>query len=313
MGEYQESLKKIADSIESKNRIEYGTSFDEQSLQIAMGNIINLQYSPGRNILSEYLRNGANIEDYNKIMNSYTFIPIRTIVEGAMESGSKCSINFDTNWFNYGCKIREYIKIDVNNIEGEKIHILLKYLSGFFPNGVRMSNILSEDMSPVLHIDPDTYYFLTLKVNPKTFNPYGKINNEITELKTLMESTEVGDEDIEKAITDVVNDIYIPWAINVQTEMYNWFMNFQSNYTQAPIKENESLCDGQKSYEITLNVPFSNEPIDWIELIKRTLPLSQAFQCNQMDTPTLSIGFSQNTGSLMQKIFPEIRGDKINV
>lgn len=304
MDNYLESLNKIADSVESKNRIEYGTSFDETSFQKAIGELINLQYSVGKDALCEYLRSGATQAAYNKLLNSYTFIPMNSIIEDVAKVDPNCSITFDTNWFNYGCKIREYIKIDVQRVEGNNVQVLLSRLADYFPEGVRMSNILSETMEPVLHIDPDILYFLTLKINPKTYNPYGKISKDLMEIAAL--DDDIDKEDIDSAVTDIVKSDYIPWAIKAQSELYNWLMNFQGEYVSAPLKENESLSDGQESYEIRLNVVHNEGAIDWTELVKRTLPLSQTFQCVELDNCVLSIGFSQNTGSLMQKIFPNL-------
>lgn len=276
----KKSVENIYKNMKNTDSFKIDNETEHTVYKAISDDIFMFQYSPNQDILYNFVKE-YDLEDlrkknFCKLLNSYQFIPIKTIMEFAF---TKCgsieySVNYD--WFKLERKLRNNICIDISKISGSSFISLFGTLSLFFgKNNIKIKEIISDyDSSPDEQIDPDLDYWTTILINPKDFNPLGFIYDEITEVKNLRD-TSSDDKEVKNTIKFFSDNNYIPWAIKAQNELYNWFMLMQSGFIISDIEENKNLKENQLEYEINIREKDIDDKIDFIAFLKKTFPCAQ--------------------------------------
>ena len=267
-------IKQIVNNLEEKNHF-YASSMSERAELLKIIKILeSFQYCPNQKRMIDFIKNIGTEEEkfsYYSLLNDYSFIPINTIVKSIKEiSPENIKITINTSWAKIDARPKENIMLDISGVDGECFTRVLNTLKLFFNTGIQIISITPQEDIELDGIYPGINYICTFLVNPKTFNPFGIIGEEIQGIKELKEFSGISDEEFDKLIENILIK-YEKWANEALEELYDWFFVLENPYVSVPLEKNTEKYNIEN--ELVLEVLTDNS-FKIPDFIKRTFPLA---------------------------------------
>lgn len=267
-------IKQIVNTLEDKNHF-YASSMSEREELLKIIKILeSFQYCPNKKKMIDFIKNIGTEEEkisYFNLLNDYSFIPINTIIKSVKEIDSEnIKIAINTSWAKIDGRPKENIMLDISGVDGDCFSRVLNTLKQFFNSGVEIISITPQEDIELDGIYPGINYICTFLVNPKTYNPFGIIAEEIQGIKELKEFSDISDEDFNKLFENILVK-YEKWANEALEELYDWFFVLENPYISVPLEKNTEKYNIEN--EMVLEILTTNN-FKIIDFIKRTLPLA---------------------------------------